>query len=270
MRCEEVQELITASIDDALTPQERAFLDTHLTDCSDCRAQRERESALKRALQQAGAAIRAPENLRAKIIDSLEVGSEGKRTFKPLRTSAWLRRAPSRPVWAVAATLVLLIATLVYRLQPAQDIASLALATHERVLTGKEKLERVADPKELREQLSLAVNQRFRPVALDLSSAKVRPVAGLVKRIGERQVLVTVYEGDGPAITCYTFLGTEADAPKGAELFRDGQMGVNFYIFSDQHVNAVLHKEGDVICILVSQLPPAEIINVLRGMPHHA
>ena len=100
--------------------------------------------------------------------------------------------------------------------------------------------------------------------------AKLRPVAGFVKKIGDREVLVTVYEGDGPTITCYTFLGTETDAPKSAELFRDNEMRVNFFIFSQDNLSGVMHQEGEVICILIAKLAPADIINLLRGKTHHA
>jgi hypothetical protein len=107
-------------------------------------------------------------------------------------------------------------------------------------------------------------------VALDFSMAKLFPVAGFVKKIGGRDVLVTIYEGDGPTITCYTFLGNETDAPKDAELFRDEEMRVNFFTFSKGDVSAVLHAEGEVICILIAKRAPAELLELLRGKAHHA
>jgi hypothetical protein len=83
-------------------------------------------------------------------------------------------------------------------------------------------------------------------------------------------VLVTVYQGAGPEITCFTFLGNEADAPEGAEKFYDADMRVNFYSFSRHDLSAVLHKEGNVICILVSKMTAADLLAVIRGKSAHA
>jgi len=269
MRCDEAQELITASVDDQLSAEERSVLGNHLADCRDCRAQLERETALKRDLRRVSESITIPQALRNRIAVKIRELDADPSMVNRGFSHRWFSLPILRPAWAFALVLVI-IAALAYQFRPGQDIASMALSTHEGILNGKETFVRVGDAGQLRKDLALAVNDRFAPVALDLSMAKLRPVAGLVKKIGERQVLVTVYEGDGPTITCYTFLGSEADAPKDAERFRDDQMRVDFYIFSKGEMSAVLHEEGEVICILVSKLAPAELLDLLRGKAHHA
>jgi hypothetical protein len=99
---------------------------------------------------------------------------------------------------------------------------------------------------------------------------KLYPVSGFVQRVGDREVLVTVYQGDGPAVTCFTFLGSEADAPDGAERFYDADMRVNFYAFARGGVNGLLHPEGEVICLLVSKMPAADLRAIIRGKSAHA
>jgi len=267
MRCDEAQEWITASVDGELSADERVAIESHLAECQDCRTQLARETALKRELKLTSATVTTPQALRAKI-EVNELGA-GTRTSRKNFSWAWLSLPRLRPAWAFAIVL-LMIAALAYQLRPGQDLAATAMATHESVIKGKVTLARVGDPGELRKELALAVKNRFAPVALDLSMAKLQPVAGFVTKIGDREVLVTVYEGDGPTITCYTFLGTETDAPKSAELFRDNEMRVNFFIFSQDNLSGVMHQEGEVICILIAKLAPADILNLLRGKTHHA
>jgi anti-sigma factor RsiW len=269
MRCDEAQEWITALVDEELSAEERIAIESHLTECQDCRTQLARETALKRDLKLVSATVTIPQALRTKIEGEVNELSAGTRAARKSFSGAWLSLPRLRPVWAFA-TVLLIVAALAYQWRSGQDLAAAAMATHESVVNGKVTLARVGDPSDLRKDLARAVKNKFAPVALDLSMAKVRPVAGFVKKIGDREVLVTVYEGDGPTITCYTFLGTEADAPKSAELFRDNDMRVNFFIFSKDQMSAVMHQEGEVLCILVSKMAPADIINLLRGKAYHA
>jgi hypothetical protein len=112
------------------------------------------------------------------------------------------------------------------------------------------------------------VNGEFEPVEFDLHALGLEPVGGLVHDIDGRKVLVTVYRGAGRSITCFTFLGTGKDAPRDAESFFDQSKNVNFYIFSRAGYNAVLHREGDVICLLVSTIPAPELLAIAQGQTH--
>jgi hypothetical protein len=53
--------------------------------------------------------------------------------------------------------------------------------------SGKASMARIHDAKQLRNQLSGAVNHRFAPIALDLSGIKLYPAGGFVEKIGDRQ-----------------------------------------------------------------------------------
>jgi hypothetical protein len=67
-----------------------------------------------------------------------------------------------------------------------------------------------------------------------------------------RKILVAIYQGQGGTLFCYTFLGSEEDAPPDASRFYDAAKKMNFYAFSRRRLNAVFHRESEVICILVS------------------
>ena len=50
--CSEYRELISASLDGALTPEEQEKLDAHLSECPDCRTMWEQLSALEPELME--------------------------------------------------------------------------------------------------------------------------------------------------------------------------------------------------------------------------
>ena len=129
---------------------------------------------------------------------------------------------------------------------------------------------RYDDAIRLRQELSNAVGNRFAPIAFDLSTMELYPVSGFVRENRRSRGARDSLSRRGPAITCFTFIGTETDAPKSAERFFDADMKVNFYSFSQDGINAVLHQEGNVVCILVSKMAPADILALLRGKSAHA
>jgi len=79
---------------------------------------------------------------------------------------------------------------------------------------------------------------------------------------------VAVYQGNGLTIICYTFMGSDGDAPEIAEMFFDAQKGMNFHQFFYTHTNAVMHREGNINCILMSQMPMPDLLELARAKAH--
>jgi hypothetical protein len=268
MRCDEAQELITGLVDDELAATERAAVEGHLAECYDCTAQFQRETALKRAMKVAASAIVVPQALREKIEPHSGKLRPPTPAAKGVSFPEWFAALRLRPVYGFA--LAALIVAALWLPWRRSDIPTTALAMHESIVSRKTALVRVNDAAQLRKKLTLAVNDRFAPIALDLSMIKLYPVAGFVEKIGGRDILVTVYEGDGATITCFTLLGGEEDAPRDADRSFDPDRGINFYAFSRGNVNGVIHREGQVLCLLVSKMALPDLLSVARGKPHHA
>jgi len=95
--------------------------------------------------------------------------------------------------------------------------------------------------------------------------AREKAGAGLLKVAANRKVLVAVYQGNGSTIVCYTFVGSEADAPEIAEVSFDAEKGMNFYRFFYNETNAVMHREGNIMCILMSQLAREKLLALARA-----
>ena len=271
MRCEDARELITGLVDDQLPAEERGPLEAHLEECAGCRRQREWELMLERCVKAASEGIQAPPALRNKILAAAGVTAPADRGGVSTKLLDWLRAPGARPAFA-AALLILIIVPIVYLSWPARDLVRETFAVHREAAAAQEykSLDPITDMAPLKARLVAAVGGRFEPMGFDLSMKQLYPVAGFVRRIDDRDVIVTVYRGKGPGVTCFTFLGTEADAPSDAQLFHDSAKDINFYSFSNDGLHGVLHREGNVLCVMISQMPAGELLALMRAKARQA
>ena len=263
MTCEEAQELITALVDRELLDPERGSLESHLRQCSHCRFTVEQEQLVKQMIHSRAERMRAPGELRDRIIADRRIFPEKSGTRR--RGLPWLLPNLARP--ALAAALLLTIALpAFFLLKPAgEPIAAVALETYDLFAKGELSVRRTDNPDEIVEQLTREVGGHFHPMGYDLTSMHLRPVAGLVREIQGRKILVAIYQGTGGTLFCYTFFGSEKDAPPSAAKFFDPVKKMNFYSFSRGGVNAVFHREGEIICILASEMPMEELLALAKS-----
>ena len=265
MICDEAQELITALVDEELVDPERVALETHLQQCARCQIALEEERALKTAIGAAGDRVRAPAQLRNRILSDHRLFPEKRRSG-----SRWydyiapLSHIP-RPALFVALLLAIALPTIVFFNQRSQPIALAALETYGFFLKGDLAAIRAKTPDQMKAQLIRAVDGKFHPMGYDLATMKLWPVAGAVREIQGRKILIVIYQGQGGSLLCYTFLGSEEDAPPNAATFFDSAKKMNFYAFSRGTVNAVLHREGDVVCLLVSEMPMDSLLALTKS-----
>jgi anti-sigma factor (TIGR02949 family) len=265
MTCAEAQELITALIDQELGQAERSSLEEHLSECSGCRLAFEEESALKNKIREAARGINAPGQLRSRILSDPRIFPEKSRPAR--RWQDYLRLMPPvlRPILAFALLLAIALPMFYFSKPASEPIALAAVETYDRFLSGELPVHRTENTDEIVRQLTRAVGGQFHPMGYDLTAMNLRPVAGLVREIDGRKVLVAIYQGDGGTLFCYTFLGSEQDAPTNAARFFEVAKKMNFYAFSRGRVNAVLHREGEVICILASEMPMEELLALAKS-----
>lgn len=267
MNCDEAQELITARVDNELSETERRAIDGHLALCRLCQQAFDQERQIKQQLRLTSAAIVAPEVLREKVggaLDKSTVWDLFNDRIRALVTTRWVR-----PGLAVALVL-LVISAVMFRVTGDSGIATATLKAHAAIESGEKAFARADDPAELKRKLVQAVGGRFAPMGFDLSMMKLYPIAGFMQILDSRQVLVTVYRGGGPDVTCFTFLGSESDAPAEAKRVFDEVKKINFYIFGQGDYHAVMHREGEVICIMVSKMPAVQLLALAREKARHA
>jgi len=269
MTCDQAQELITALVDNELSVPERALIEGHLKECANCRSVYTMEAVLKKKVRSAAAGLAAPAELREKILSDRRVFPPSVVTEQEPRPWAGVF---TRPVFALA-FLVLLLLPLFYLLRPqSPSLALAAIETHDKIVRHELAVISGDDPEAIKELLVRAVAGKFTPMGYDLSMMNLKPVAGMVQTVDGRRVLVALYQGDGGSLTCYTFPGTESDAPPQAQAFFDPDKKMTFYSYSVGRTNAVLHREGGLICILVSAMPMPDLLALARSKadPSHS
>jgi len=268
MKCEETQELITALVDHELLGEERTALESHLQGCPRCRWIYEQELALKNDVRTAGANLKTPAGLREKILSDPRIFPAKAQAAKGWKRLLWPEGIVFRPAWVFALLIILLFPAL-FLLQPTGEAVALAaLETHQKIVEGDISFARSRDERELKTRLARSVGQSFAPMGYDLSMMKLLPIGGIVHEVQGRKILVVVYEGQGHSLTCYTLLGSEMDVPDHAALFFDPEKNIDFYAFSHGEINGILHREGEVICILVSKMPMSDLLALARSKAH--
>ncbi len=266
MTCDEAQELITALVDQELREPERMTLQSHLQQCARCRMSVEQERALKIQIRAVGDRLHAPIQLRNRILSEQRKLREQDPSVGGWQSYIWPIEYIRRPAFALAVILVLALAVYYLAIAPTgQPIAHAAVESYALFVKGDLPLIRANRFEDLEEQLTRAVDGRFKPMGYDLSAMNLHPVAGAVREWQGRKVLVAIYQGEGGSLLCYTFLASDHDAPPDAARFFHADKNISFYAFSANGVNAVLHRVGNVTCILVSEMPMEDLLALVKA-----
>ncbi|MEX0802518.1 MAG: zf-HC2 domain-containing protein [Candidatus Binatia bacterium] len=268
MKCEEAQELITGLVDNELSTQESALITAHFGECAACPRSFSREYALKHLLRNAATTIHAPTELRAKILCE-----QSRYTRKAWLSKLWEVLPPVRAIAVQAAVVAALLAVPFFTARywlasPHFPIVPGIFQSYRQITDGEIVPVKMKNRAELKEELTQLVDGQFAPMAYDFSSMNIHLVGGLLQEIANRKVLVAVYQGNGLTIICYTFIGSDGDAPEIAEMFFDAEKGMDFHQFFYTHTNAVMHREGSINCILMSQMPMPELLELARAKAH--
>jgi hypothetical protein len=211
----------------------------------------------------------APIDLRQRILSDQgtmpkEAESSNGRSTLIVRLQPFLR-----PAFASALLVILLISIFLLMQRPSQPISLTGLQIRAKIDEGEISLQEATNTDELHDWLRRAVDGKFGPLGYDFSPLGVKPIGGTVREVEGRQILIAVFRGNGLSITCFTFLGTEEDAPKNATVFFDPETRIRFYSFSRNGINAVLHREDNIICMLTSNMPPQELLSLVRSSSPH-
>lgn len=267
MKCDEAQELITGLADGELTAAESDVLAMHLHECRNCEAARNLEVELKKQTHAVAEGTTAPRDLQQRLSTLVQYATTQGTTQPSIH---WWNTTRWRAAFAAVMLVLGVLPFLYYGQAPDNPVAPTVFDTHRKILANQLTFVQAQDGDEAVKQLVRAVSGKFKPMGYDLSMLKVKPTKGAIVTMATRPIQVVVYIGEGPEVLCFTFLGYEGDAPREAKLFFDPEKQINFHMFSEEGVNAVLHREGDVICILASKLPMEELLNVARAKARHA
>jgi anti-sigma factor RsiW len=237
----EIQDLLDGRLDRA----EHQRVEAHLTECARCRARRDALASVRAAVRGLAPAD-VPEGLEREIGQRL--ARESERVLLP-------RRFRVAALLTAAAALILVVIFASRR----KDLPDAAARDLERYRGGALSLEHVtSDP----HRLEVFFSQRgvgFPTRVFDLSMMGYRLVGGRVHALAGRRSALFVYRGPGnQTVICEMFRGDASKLPTAASRHEHG--GILFSLYRREGSTQVFWREGDVTCVLVSDLSPDETL----------
>jgi anti-sigma factor RsiW len=250
---DEIQDLLDGRLD----PTARVRVEAHLEGCPQCRREREAIARVKRAAASALSSRETPNGLAASAIALLD-----REDRERASRAQQLRRPRSRvPHFAyVAGAVAALIALIVFFARP-RDLPSQVAGDYARFRAGELPLEiETDDPGELT-RFFADRGVRFPTRVLDLRMMGYRLAGGRVLTDGRRKRAFFVYRGEGNKIlACQMYEGDVRDLSGAPEIRRHGDF--TFLVYRAKNQTQVFWQEGKVACVLVSDIPSEEVVQL--------
>ena len=245
-------------LDERLPEPRRSELAAHAATCPTC----QRELAMIRMAKETVGALpdeETPPGLRQRVIAGLDaVDRESRAVVPPRAQSRRLARYAFRAgLLAAAAALVLLLSSddpVVVPPAPAQIAADFVALTAQGLT-----LEMRSDQPALVEEFFRRRGISFPTRVFDLGMMGYQVVGGAVRNEGNRPRALFVYRsGTGGTLVCQMYEGQTTALPEADEVRENN--GIRFLIHREGNLTLVFWQEGEVICVLASDVAPEEVI----------
>ena len=252
---DEIHELLDGRLDAAA----RREVEAHLETCEECRRAFEAMRWTKQfAAAHFAAPPEAPAELRDRILRSLRAEIEPVNIITP-PPARWRKQT----ILALASAAVLLLAAIlafVHFTRKPQMPAVMADLYRDYKAQRLTLEFSTSDVKQM-ESYFAGRGVAFNTRVFDLGMMKYQLVGGRVDRGRKQPAALFVYRGaDERVLVCEMFAGKMAELPAGAEVREHN--GFRFQIFRQGDLTAVFWPEGAVVCVLISDGPPEEVVQL--------
>jgi anti-sigma factor RsiW len=242
-------------LDGRLAQDRRADVESHLAGCERCRRELEVLRWTRQTLRDAAATAEPPPATLAEEVEAaLDREDEGAGTPAPPARPAWR-------LWLAAAAVLAVLALALPFLRPTTDLPARLGRDFADYRAGRLTLERTADNVQSIEGFFSEQGLGFEARVFDLAMMGYEPVGGRVHSVEGEPSALFVYRGpDGQILLCEMFRGLVADLPEEAE--RRSSRGIDFRIYDRDGKTVVAWQEGVVVCVLVSDIPREDVIQL--------
>ena len=247
-------------LDGRLGEAERAQAQAHLQACPRCRRELESLRQVKEAVAAHAARQPVPARLSEAIAQTLD------REDLRARAVTSHRRSSVRPKlrWALGFGLAAMAAFVSVLLWIARAPAGLPAAVAQdfaEFRAGGLSLDlHTEEPRDL-ERFFAARGIGFETRVFDLGMMNYRVAGGRIHKLQGRPSALFVYQGPGDArLLCQMYEGQLDELPPATETLEHN--GIAFRVYRQDGHTAVFWPEGKVMCVLVSDLDPSEVIRL--------
>ena len=262
-------------LDGRLDAETCVEVERHVEMCAECRREYEAMWWTKKFASKHYAPTEAPEALRANLLAAIRTESstessleEVSAVVEPIRPATFWQRY-QRPLWAAAALLVasLFIVALSFVKRPLEmpEIAAQDYRAYQaQALAMELSTSSVAEMTTYFAGHGVAFNTRV----FDLGMMNYQLEGGRVQTVGSSPRALFSYRGTGKQkLVCQMYVGQVTTLPKGSVL-RENK-GLAFHVYQVRGVTAVFWQEGAVVCVLTSDIPLEEVLQLAfaKAMP---
>lgn len=252
-------EAIQDLLDGRVEAESRAGMEAHLAQCSQCRREREALRWVKGAVSRETARHELPVDLASAVSRALDQEDrEADPGARPARWN-WLR-----PAAAFGLLALLGAAALLWRVGRAPNLPAAVATDYSSFRTGGLPLGLMTTDTRKVEEFFAANGIAFETRVFDLGMMGYRVVGGRVHALAGRPSALFVYEGEhGRLLLCEMYEGQLSDLPRPAAVRQHD--GIGFHVYQKDGLTLVFWQEGEVVCVLASEIAAEEVIQLAFG-----
>jgi anti-sigma factor RsiW len=248
----DLENLIDGRLDDA----RRAHLESHLQTCAECRNAWQALASIKAAVRATRVEHEAPSDLATQVRAALDREDRAEASRIPL-----LRRRHAGRFAAFATAAAAIVAIVLLSIPRGTDLPSSAAHDWKRWTSGRLHLEvRSASPQ--------AISRFFgdRGVSFPVPAEMIalpgyRLLGARVHFLAGRRSTFSVHRGrNNETVVCQMYEGLVGDLPAGGRVVESG--GARVLVFRASDLTQVFWQDGPVVCVLVSDAAPEEIVRI--------
>lgn len=248
-------EAVQALVDGRLGGAEREAVERHLEGCAACRAERDVAAGTRRIVREALPVPDLPPGLETRIGAALDEAD------RPIEGRRWWRWGWLAPVAAALVVMVVFLSGPPEEVSVGERIVDTVSRDFGAVQTGSLSLSLPdADPEAL-EAFFTARGIDFETRVFDLGMMGFELAGGRIEPLAGRSSALFAYLGpDGVLMVCRMYLGNLDELPQPSSTLEND--GIVFHVYARDGRTLVFWEEGEVVCVLASDAPAQDVIDL--------
>jgi anti-sigma factor RsiW len=257
-----LKEELQLLLDDRLTASDQLEVESHIEVCSSCRLELESLRWAKQVALRQFSGTEVPPELKQKVISALDREDEGLELHRT--PQGHLTGGTWKPLWGYGLAVLIAGLLVVWFLSPSPaDIPTQISQAFQEYRGDRLQLDIVANDVEEIERGFEAAGVPFPTRVFDLAMMDYQVVGGRVYELHDGPSAFFVYRnGPGKILVCQMFRGNVSELPLGQRSSLRENNDIQFFVYHLEGLTIVFWQEGEVICVLTSDLDSEEVIQL--------